>query len=63
MTRKGHDIRIGQIYVDAKLPKHEWRISAEDSGVFTLVRADDPHAYRYVEAETLLDTIRYRRKH
>lgn len=56
-----HDVRVGQVYVDVKPPRREWRVHEEKDGLFTLVRTDDARVIRCLEADALLDDTRYRR--
>jgi len=54
-------IRMGQIYVDAKPPRREWRVVKQTEDRFVLQRVDRPGVSRIPAAETLLDGRRYQR--
>jgi hypothetical protein len=55
-------VRIGQIYVDARPPRREWRVEKLHDGTIMLVRVDKPSVSRFVDATALCDTDRYVRK-
>jgi hypothetical protein len=53
---------IGQIYIDIKPPRREWRVSERRAGTLMLERVDKPTVFRFVEPAALRDTNRYVRK-
>lgn len=63
MSAGNSGVCVGQFYMDVNPPRREWRVSEEKDGLFTLVRTDNPGAFRYLEADALLYRTRYRLKH
>lgn len=55
------EVRIGQIYADAKPPRREWRVVKEIEDRYVLQRVDKPGVSRMPDLEALLDSRRYLR--
>jgi hypothetical protein len=54
-------IGVGQIYSDAKPPRHAWRVIRQQDGSFILERTDKPSVLRFLDERALRDATRYRR--
>jgi hypothetical protein len=50
---------VGEIYVDARPPRREWRVTQIHDGTITLERIDKPSTLRFVNIPTLHDSNRY----
>jgi hypothetical protein len=56
-------ISIGDTYLDARPPRHEWRVIETHRGErFTLERVDKQSVLRFVDHDGLCDPRRYVRK-
>lgn len=55
-------VSIGDVYVDVKPPKREWRISQYRGDSVTLERVDKPSVFRFLATVELNDRNRYARK-
>lgn len=55
-----HQIQIGQVFVDAKPPRRQWRVVERRGGNFVLERLDKPNVRRFPDEPMLLDPEHYR---
>jgi len=52
----------GDVYVDIKPPRREWRVSRLKGDSIVLERLDKPSTLRFLSLPELSDPLRYRRK-
>jgi len=55
-------LSVGEIYVDVKPPRREWRIARREGDVLVLERVDKPTVLRFLAPAVLRDPLRYGRK-
>lgn len=54
-------VRIGQLFTDAKPPHHQWRVVERRGSNYVLERRDKPNVRRFPDVSALLDPDRYRK--
>ncbi|MDF1585300.1 hypothetical protein [Marinimicrococcus flavescens] len=47
------NIRVGQIVMDRKLPRHVWKVTEASGDLYRLERVDMPGAIRFPDARAL----------
>jgi hypothetical protein len=52
-------VSVGDIYVDVKPPRREWRVSQCRDDSVTLERVDKPTTFRFPSIKELTDRNRY----
>lgn len=56
------ELTVGEIFVDVKPPRREWRISRREGDTLVLKRVDKPTVLRFLTPTDLRNPLRYARK-